>query len=265
MDSMRIQGKEFLKDYEEPISEFPDSYEIIDEIKSPLNVLWYNIRNEFPDKYPAKMPEDFARDMIRWYSNKGELIWDPMCGSGIVPRVATREERKSVGTDINPASVNLARSHDPEGYYQIADARTFQMRIKPDLILFSPPFGLSIASKKDHYSEEKDDVSRSETYKEFFAKMKVIFQNCWDNLPPGGRLIFDARDRTKDKVYWDLAVIFRNIAVEIGFEMICRYWYVLIPYRQMTFKHKSGYIMPMVSAMDAYVFYKPEDSRLTDF
>jgi len=254
-----------IKDFEAEPSEFPDSYDIIDDIKSPLNVLWYNLRSEFPDKYPAKMPEDFARDMIRWYSKEGETIWDPLCGSGTVPRVARREGRNAFGTDVNPAAVQLATDHDPEGGYYVADARTYQCMKKPDLILFSPPFGLSIASKKDHYSDEKGDVSRSETYDEFFDKMKVIFENLWKNLKPGGRLIFDARDRTKDKKYWDLAVIFRNIAIEVGFEMICRYWYVLIPYRQMTFKHKSGYVMPMVSAMDAYVFYKPEDGKLTDF
>lgn len=266
MDSMKMPGKESLSDFlEAPPSEFPDSYDIVDEIKSPLNVLWYNLRNEFPDKYPAKISEDFARDMIRWYSKKGEQIWDPMCGSGIIPRVATREGRISVGTDVNPVSIDLARSHDPTGVYHVGDARTFETISKPDLILFSPPFGLNIIGDKNHYSEEEHDISTSKDYTEFFAKMKSVFQNCWDNLKPGGRLIFDARDRTKDKVYWDLAVIFRNLCVDIGFEMICRYWYLLIPYRQMTYKHKSGYIMPMVSAMDAYVFYKPLDSRLTDF
>ncbi len=254
-----------LNEFEEGASEFPDSYEIIDDIKSPLNVLWYNLRNEFPDKYPAKISADFARDMIRWYSKKGELVWDPMCGSGIVSRQARYEGREDIATDINPAAIELSKKHDPVGDYFVADARTYELEYKADLILFSPPFGLSIASKKDHYSEEKHDLSRSETYEEFFAKMKQLFANCYKQLKPGGRLIFDARDRTKDKHYHDLAVIFRNLCVDLGFEIICRYWYILIPYRQMTFKHKSGYIMPMVSAMDAYVLYKPLDERIDGF
>ncbi len=256
---------ESLKDYQEQVSEFPDSYEIVNEIKSPLNVLFYNLRSEFPDKYPAKIPEDFARDMIRWYSKPNEFIWDPMCGSGIVVRTAIREGRRAMGTDVNPGAIDLARKHDNKGAYDVGDSRKYQLLAKPDLILFSPPFGLNIIGDKNHYSNEVNDISTSKDYNEFFGKMKGVFQNCWEQLAPGGRLIFDARDRTKDKKYWDLAVIFRNMCVDIGFEMICRYWYLLIPYRQMTYKHPSGYIMPMVSAMDAYVFYKPEDGKLTDF
>lgn len=249
--------------YEE--SDFPQSYEIVNEIKSPLNVLWYNLRFEFPDKYPAKMPEDFARDMIKLYSKENDFVYDPMCGSGTVPRIAGQMKRESLGTDINPKAVELALKHDTNGNYFCGDARYFKPVKKPDVILFSPPFGLNIIGDMNQYSNEEHDVSRQETYPQFFIEMEKIFKNQFDILKAGGIMIFDSRDRTKDKTYYDLSVIFRNMCLKAGFEIVARYWYVLIPYRQMTYKHKSGIIMPMVSAMDCYVMYKPLDTKIDSF
>jgi len=244
--------------------EFPDSYPVVNEIKSPLNVLWYNLNFEFKDKYPAKMPADFARDMIKIYSKVGDLVWDGMCGSGTVPRMANQLGRHAKGSDINPKAIELAKEHDPENasQYLVADVRKLRFELKPDLILSSLPFGLNIIGDKNRYSPNSKDISNCATMKQFFEAAHVVIQSYFINLKPGGIMILDSRDRTKDKTYYDIGVEFRNIAKEVGFEVVCRYWYMMIPYRQFTFKHKSGYVMPMVSAMDAYVFYKPKDEAI---
>ncbi len=264
-----MASKKQLKISDEEVDdpEFPDSYEVIDEIKSPLNVLWYNLRFNFKDKYPAKMPEDFARDMIKLYSNKDDRVWDGMCGSGIVPRIANSLGREGYGTDINPKAIELAKKHDPENalMYQVGDARNHQpfLMKQPDLIFSSFPFGLNIIGDFKQYSDEPKDISRTKTYPEFYAQIKIVIENYFKTLKAGGIMILDARDRQKDGVYHDIGVVFRNLAVSIGFEIVCRYWYVMIPYRQMTYKHKkSGFKMPMVSAMDAYVFYKPLENSI---
>lgn len=257
--------KVFKQETEDP--EFPDSYEIVNEIKSPLNVLWYNLNFEFIDKYPAKIPEDFVRDMIKLYSKKGDLVFDPMCGSGTVPRIANLLDRIGYGCDVNPKAIELAKKKDHprrSSNYIVCDARELDNKLaKPQLILFSPPFGLNIIGDKNHYSDEPKDISHSKDYNQFFLNMREVFKQCYDKLTPGGILIFDSRDRTKDGTYYDMGVIFRNICERLGFKIICRYWYILIPYRQMTYKHKeSGFVMPMVSAMDAYVMYKQMDEKL---
>lgn len=252
-----------FEDEKEDNPEFPESYDVMDEIKSPLNVLSYNLNYEFVDKYPAKMPVGFAYDMIRLYSKEGDVVLDLMCGSGVVPRVADALNREASGIDINPKAIELAKKHHPEGNYSVGDARYVPVVKQPDLILFSPPFGLNVIGDINCYSDEVHDISRKKTYDEFFGEMKKVFENCFRLLKGGGIMIFDARDRTKDGIYHDLGVEFRNIAMSCGFEIICRYWYTMIPYRQMTYKNKAtGFIMPMVSAMDAYVMYKPENSVL---
>lgn len=248
--------------------EFPKDYPVIDEIKSPLNVLFYNLNYEFKDKYPAKMPQGFASDMIKMYSKKGDVVYDGMCGSGTVPRMANQLERIGVGSDINPKAIELARKHDPryasfDHRYRVEDAKTRKFTTPVDLILSSLPFGLNIIGDKNRYSDEPKDISHSKTYEQFFASAEEIIKNYFTNLKAGGMMILDARDRQKGGVYHDIGVEFRNRALKVGFEIVCRYWFLMIPYRQMTYKHKpTGYVQAMVSAMDAYVFYKPENSKL---
>lgn len=249
---------------------FPDSFTIKEKIYSPLSVLHYNLTFKFKDNYPAKMPEDFARDMIYLYTKENDVVWDGCCGSGTVPRIANQYGRKGLGSDVNPKAVDLAQAHDP-GWaerYTIQDSRAvlpddFHEYGRPDLILSSLPFGLNIIGKKNNYSNEGGDVSNSPDYETFFEASKAIIQSYFDNLKPGGVCILDARDRLHNGKTIPLILHFLNAAIEVGFEVVTRYYYDLIPYRQMTYKHKpSGHIKAMPATMDVIVLTKLENEKL---
>ena len=62
------------------------------------------------DKYPAKMVPQMAHYAISAISRRGELVFDPFCGCGTVLVEATLLGRHSVGIDVNPVAVLLARS-----------------------------------------------------------------------------------------------------------------------------------------------------------
>ena len=94
-------------------SKFPEKFEKREKLYSPLSVLHYNLRFRFEDDYPAKMPEDFARDMIYLYTKENDVVWDGCSGSGTVPRIANLLDRIGLGSDVNPKAVDLAKSHDP--------------------------------------------------------------------------------------------------------------------------------------------------------
>lgn len=59
--------------------------------------------------HPAPFPCALARDHILSWSNVGELVLDPMCGSGTTCREAQRAGRKYVGMDISEEYCQLAR------------------------------------------------------------------------------------------------------------------------------------------------------------
>ena len=163
---------------------FPESFTVKQKLYSPLSVLHYNLTFEFDDDYPAKMPKDFARDMITLYSKEEDIVWDGCCGSGIVPRTANEMKRIGYGTDINSKAIDLARNHDKENEtrYLINDARDIKFDNKPSLILSSLPFGLNIIGNKNNYSHESGDLSNSSDYDSFFAGSKQIIQSYFDNL-----------------------------------------------------------------------------------
>jgi len=152
---LSLKEKQVIKKTKE---KFPEKFNIIEKLYSPLSTLHYNLRFRFEDDYPAKMPEDFARDMIYLYSEEGNFVWDGCCGSGIVPRMARQLGRATLGTDINPKAIALCKEHDPnyESDYFVRDAREINLPDigKPHLILSSLPFGLNIIGDKNNYSLE---------------------------------------------------------------------------------------------------------------
>ena len=48
-------------------------------------------------KHPAIFPEKLVKDHVLSWSNKGDLVFDPMCGSGTTCKVAFQNERQYIG------------------------------------------------------------------------------------------------------------------------------------------------------------------------
>lgn len=83
---------------------------------SPRNNIWYyNVGAGFGQtdkeayKHPATMPFDLAKDHILSWSNPGDTILDPMCGSGTSLVGAKLFDRKYIGVDISQEFVELSQ------------------------------------------------------------------------------------------------------------------------------------------------------------
>lgn len=59
-------------------------------------------------QHPAIFPEKLARDHIISWTNKGDIVFDPMCGSGTTCKMAYILERKYIGCDISREYVKIA-------------------------------------------------------------------------------------------------------------------------------------------------------------
>jgi len=60
-------------------------------------------------EHPAIFPEQLAADHIASWSNPGDLILDPFCGSGTVGKMAALAGRDFIGIDIDPQYCELSR------------------------------------------------------------------------------------------------------------------------------------------------------------
>lgn len=67
-----------------------------------------------PDKiafeHPATFPESLAEDHILTWSNEGDLVLDPFCGSGTTAKMALLNKRNYVGFDSSQTYVDLSNN-----------------------------------------------------------------------------------------------------------------------------------------------------------
>lgn len=77
----------------------------------------FSTKDEIAFEHPAIFPEELATDHIKSWSNEGDLILDPMCGSGTTCKMAKILSRNFIGIDIS------------EKYCKIAEARLSQNKL----------------------------------------------------------------------------------------------------------------------------------------
>jgi site-specific DNA-methyltransferase (adenine-specific) len=90
---------------------------------NPEGKLLPNILMVSPDtgrksNHPARFPMSLARWAIILCTNKGDLVYDPMCGSGTTCIVAKTEGRRFLGSDIGADYISDARKAIADTHYQ---------------------------------------------------------------------------------------------------------------------------------------------------
>ena len=73
-------------------------------------VVGKNLEDQEAKDHPAPFPCQLASDHINSWSNKGDVILDPMCGSGTTCKVAHQLGRNFIGIDISSEYCNIARN-----------------------------------------------------------------------------------------------------------------------------------------------------------
>ena len=68
----------------------------------------YSTKDEIAFNHPAIFPEDLAEDHILTWSNEGDIILDPMVGSGTTSKMAKLNNRNYIGFDINGDYIEIA-------------------------------------------------------------------------------------------------------------------------------------------------------------
>lgn len=60
-------------------------------------------------QHPAVFPEKLALDHILSWSNPGDLVLDPLCGSGTTGKMALLNGRRFIGIDVSADYIDIAR------------------------------------------------------------------------------------------------------------------------------------------------------------
>lgn len=68
----------------------------------------YSTKDDYAFQHPAIFPEELAEDHILSWSNEGDIVLDPMVGSGTTVKMAKINNRNYIGLDINQEYIDLA-------------------------------------------------------------------------------------------------------------------------------------------------------------
>ena len=68
----------------------------------------YSTKDSFAFEHPAIFPETLAEDHILSWTNEGDLVLDPMAGSGTTLKMSKLNNRNYFGIDINQEYVDLS-------------------------------------------------------------------------------------------------------------------------------------------------------------
>ena len=73
-------------------------------------------------RHPAPFPYKLAADHVRTWTNPGDLVLDPMAGSGTTLRAALDLERETVGIEIEPRYVEIIRQRTAQRGFALTEA-----------------------------------------------------------------------------------------------------------------------------------------------
>lgn len=193
-------------------------------------------------KHPAKFPETMVQEFIEFFTKRGQVVLDPMVGTGSTLVAALRAGRHSYGIELNPSYATLARrvvmeerevlgieAHQLTAEVIIGDATDIADYVHAyhipliDYVITSPPYWDMLHAKGAHtqkkrrtnpnldvyYSEVPNDLGNISDYEEFIEKLGIVFDRLKPHLRLGAYLTVIVKNVKKGgRMYplaWDIA------------------------------------------------------------
>ena len=124
------------------------------------------------NKYAGVTPAFIIYNLVKRYTEPGDLVVDPMAGSGTTLDVCMEEGRKCIAYDISPPREDITQN----------DARNIPLTDNSvDLIFIDPPYGDNIK-----YNEHPKNIGRhSAESNEFYDELEKVMKECHRVLKPG--------------------------------------------------------------------------------
>jgi len=195
-------------------------------------------------RHPAKFPETLAQEFIEFFTQRGQIVLDPMAGTGSALVAALRAGRHSYGIELNPGYAAIARQVLDEERALLGEttaglaalvvtgdaagiaAHASVHAIPPvDYVLTSPPYwdmlhahGAQTQKARRSspeldvfYSDDPDDLGNLADYDQFLERLAGIYIVLQPFIKTGAYLTIIVKNVKKGgKLYplaWDLARI----------------------------------------------------------
>jgi DNA modification methylase len=124
------------------------------------------------NKYAGVTPAFVIYNMVKRYTEPGDLVLDPMAGSGTTIDVCKEEGRKVIAFDVSPTRPDIKRN----------DARKLPLDDSSvDMIFIDSPYGDNI-----DYNDQPANIGKlSAESEEFYRALDKVVEECHRVLKPG--------------------------------------------------------------------------------
>lgn len=209
-------------------------------------------------KYRGNWAPQIPNNLIRLYSKEGDIVLDPMVGSGTTMIEAKSLGRQGIGLDIHPEVVELAQKscefncekcHEP--IIKRADARDMKI-VKDnsiDLITTHPPY-LNII--KYGMNPSDGDLSSISSLQKFCNEIEKVARECYRVLKPGKYCAILIGDTRRRRHYVPLAFSVMQRFLKAGF--ILKEDVVKIQHNCSTTRYWSGQNRDFLLIMHEHLF-----------
>ena len=191
--------------------------------------------------HPAKFPEELVQQFIEFFTKSGQIVLDPMVGTGSTLLACYRSGRSGIGIELLHKYAKVAE----ERFTQIASQQTTQqnknaheiwlklihgdardidkMKLPSvDYCITSPPYwnmlrekGFKTQQKRKtrnldlHYSNDTRDLGNISEYESFLFELEQVYRKVYTLLKSGGYLTIVVKNvKKKNRTYplaWDIS------------------------------------------------------------
>lgn len=155
------------------------------------------------NKYAGVTPAFIIYNLVMRYTQPGDLVLDPMCGSGTTIDVCKEENRRAIGYDIVPTRPDIIRN----------DARKLPLESDSiDMIFIDSPYGDNIKYNDD--LANFGEISAED--EKFYDELEKVMSESYRVLKPGKVLAWLISDQWVKKK-------FTPVGFKI-YERLCKYF-----------------------------------------
>ena len=181
--------------------------------------------------HPAKFPESMIAEFVHFFTKKGDVVLDPMAGTGSTLVACDLTNRKGIGVELIDKWAKIASGRTKQEIITgdaLELSRIWNERGLPsvDFCITSPPYWNMLRQSRGHvestakqrkkegldvfYSDNPKDIGNVESYEDYLEKLYAIYSNVHTLLKPEKYLVVivqNVRTPTGEMIplAWDLA------------------------------------------------------------
>ena len=192
-------------------------HEINPEAEKPVleaTTLWdfptqsYGKTKKGDSKFQGVTPAFIIYNMIQRYTEPGDVVLDPMCGSGTTIDVCKEENRNAIGMDISPTRPDIQKN----------DARQIPLDADSvDMVFIDSPYGDNV-----DYSDDPENIGKlSAEEGDFYFELSLVARELHRVMKPGKVLGWLIGDQWVKRKFTPVGFkIYDMLVDEVGFEPV---------------------------------------------